>query len=47
MGADRIIVMRQGAIVEEGTHLELMQLKGYYQEMYLYTQGITNEKVNI
>jgi len=47
MGADRIIVMRQGAIVEEGSHSELMQLEGYYQEMYLYTQGITNEMLTI
>ncbi|MCX4692911.1 ABC transporter ATP-binding protein [Streptomyces sp. NBC_01408] len=32
--ADRIIVMHQGRIVEQGTHAELMQLDGRYAEMY-------------
>jgi ATP-binding cassette subfamily B protein len=31
--ADRIIVMDQGGIVEEGTHLELMQVDGLYAKL--------------
>ncbi len=32
--ADRIIVMRQGAIMEEGNHDELMLRQGHYAELY-------------
>ncbi|NBC70225.1 ABC transporter ATP-binding protein [Paenibacillus sacheonensis] len=39
MGADRILVMRQGEIVEEGTHRELLQRGGYYEELYRHSQG--------
>ncbi|QHW35196.1 ABC transporter ATP-binding protein [Paenibacillus rhizovicinus] len=39
MGADRIIVMRQGEIVEEGKHRELLQQGGYYEELYRHSQG--------
>ena len=31
---DKIIVMEDGSIVEEGTHQELLDLKGYYFDMY-------------
>ena len=31
---DRILVFRDGAIVEEGSHDELMQRGGYYSELY-------------
>jgi ATP-binding cassette subfamily B protein len=34
---DKIIVLRDGAIVEEGTHRELLDQGGLYAEMY-YTQ---------
>lgn len=32
--ADRILVIRGGRITEEGTHRELMRLKGYYHDLY-------------
>jgi ATP-binding cassette subfamily B multidrug efflux pump len=32
--ADHIIVLDDGAIVEQGKHLELMKLEGYYEELY-------------
>ncbi|HHT72278.1 MAG TPA: ABC transporter ATP-binding protein [Firmicutes bacterium] len=33
--ADRIVVIRGGAIQEQGTHEELMQAKGYYYRLYM------------
>lgn len=32
--ADRIIVMREGSIIEEGSHDSLMQADGHYAELY-------------
>ena len=32
--ADRIIVLRQGEIIEEGNHQTLMRLGGHYAELY-------------
>lgn len=32
--ADRIIVMREGSIIEEGNHNHLMQANGHYAELY-------------
>jgi len=32
--ADRIIVMENGKIVEQGTHKELLKQKGYYSKLY-------------
>lgn len=37
--ADRILVMRRGTIVEEGTHAELLTMRGYYEELYRHSQG--------
>lgn len=33
-GADRIIVLRQGNIIEEGSHASLMRQRGHYAELY-------------
>jgi ATP-binding cassette subfamily B multidrug efflux pump len=41
MQADRILVMRDGAIVEEGNHMELLKQQGYYEQLYLHSQGRT------
>ena len=32
--ADRIIVMRDGEIIEEGTHAQLLQTSGHYADLY-------------
>ena len=39
--ADMILVVKNGRIVEQGTHAQLLQLKGYYFE--LYTRQYTDE----
>ncbi len=39
MHADRIIVMSQGEIVESGTHRQLLEQKGVYEELYRHSQG--------
>ena len=31
---DRIIVMKEGKIIEEGSHTELIDAKGHYAELY-------------
>ncbi|MBX3255899.1 MAG: ABC transporter ATP-binding protein [Chitinophagaceae bacterium] len=40
---DRILVMEDGEIVEQGTHDELLQLNGYYTEMYRKQQEQEDE----
>ena len=38
--ADRIIVMRSGGIIEQGSHKELLKQNGYYADLYHHaTQG--------
>lgn len=32
--ADQILVLQEGAIVERGTHIQLLQRGGFYQELY-------------
>ncbi len=32
--SDRILVVKQGKVAEQGTHKELMALRGYYYELY-------------
>ena len=39
--ADRILVISAGAIIESGTHHELLQQRGHYYE--LYTSQFTSE----
>lgn len=34
--SDRILVLKHGKIVEDGTHLELLALKGYYYRLYTH-----------
>ena len=33
MNADLILVIHEGKIVEQGTHIELMEKKGFYYKM--------------
>ncbi len=40
--ADRILVIRDGQVIEEGTHSELIHLKGEYYE--LYTNQFTEQR---
>lgn len=37
---DRILVLKHGRIVEEGSHNNLMQLGGYYHELYRLQNGL-------
>lgn len=37
---DRILVLKNGSIVEEGDHQKLMQLGGYYHELYSLQHGL-------
>jgi ATP-binding cassette subfamily B protein len=41
--ADRIVVMRQGAIVEQGTHSALLRQGGYYAKLHAlhFARGLT------
>ena len=43
--ADNILVMKKGAIVEQGTHDELLEANGFYALLYnsQYTDGIPPE----
>lgn len=38
VGATKILVLKQGEIVEQGTHQKLISVPGWYQDMYHYQQ---------
>ena len=33
--ADKIIILEEGSIIQQGTHNELVNIPGYYKELYL------------
>lgn len=37
--ADHIVVLEDGRVIEEGTHAELMDMKGWYSEQYIKQQA--------
>nr|WP_237690876.1 ABC transporter ATP-binding protein [Paenibacillus caui] len=39
MHADRILVMKNGRAVEEGTHQELLKMHGYYEQLYNHARA--------
>ncbi|MGF1487407.1 MAG: ABC transporter transmembrane domain-containing protein [Prochloraceae cyanobacterium] len=41
--ADAIVMMHQGGVVEEGTHEELMSLRGRYYSLYQQQEGIKSQ----
>ncbi len=46
LDADKILVIREGQIIERGTHRELLAHGGYYEKLYrLQFQGPKIEKV--
>lgn len=41
--ADMIIILGDGKIIEQGTHKELLENKGYYYKLYRIQQGLAGE----
>jgi ATP-binding cassette subfamily B protein len=41
---DRIIVMAQGKIIEQGTHQELLDLEGNYSKMWKHQSVVTSSR---
>jgi ABC-type multidrug transport system fused ATPase/permease subunit len=39
MKMDRIIVLEQGIIIEEGNHIDLLNKQGRYAEMWKHQKG--------
>ncbi len=46
MHADKIIILDNGRIVEQGTHSELMRNKGYYYNTCILQHGVMEEEVS-
>ena len=42
--ADRILVLKEGRIVERGSHRELILKNGYYAELFRYQAKLENEQ---
>ena len=53
VNADRILVIAKGKIIEDGTHQELMRLKGHYYQLYTnqfkedLAKGIIDDNVDL
>ena len=43
MDADRIIVLNDGRVMEQGSHEELMKLGGIYRRVYALQSGVAEE----
>ncbi|MBM3094321.1 ATP-binding cassette domain-containing protein [Ensifer sp. T173] len=46
LNADKIVVMRDGQVVEEGTHLELAQRDGVYARLHNLNSGVTEKSLS-
>ena len=46
-GADKIVVLNLGEVVEEGTHQELMQRRGLYEHLYQMNYAAIEEPVPV
>jgi ABC-type multidrug transport system fused ATPase/permease subunit len=44
MGADQILVLEQGLIVERGTHTALLAANGRYAHLYTQQQRVVRER---
>lgn len=44
--ADKIYILKDGEITEEGNHCELLGKKGYYHDIYCLQQGIASQEVS-
>ncbi len=44
MNADRILVLHQGQIVEQGTHAELLVVEGYYHSLWQHQRNRSNKE---
>jgi ATP-binding cassette subfamily B protein len=44
VGADEILVLDRGRIVERGNHIELLQREGFYARLWLLQQRIDKQE---